>query len=144
MPKAGRFDTDPGQFVNGRKTLFWLMPFVQPNTARAATLRSLWVPDGNDPDHAAASKRIEDRLNVPNSECCASRYPPFITWTLIAANCVVFFIEISMSPAELDWFLYRFALIPARYFTPSWDSSLPIADYIPFVTNMFLHGGGCI
>jgi rhomboid family protein len=79
----------------------------------------------------------------PIQNAVPSRYPPLVTWTLITANCAVFFIELSMSPAELDWFLYRFALIPARYFTPSHygDASLAIADYVPFVSNMFLHGG---
>jgi membrane associated rhomboid family serine protease len=72
-----------------------------------------------------------------------SRYPPFITWTLIAINCTVFLIELSLSPGELERFLLRFALIPVRYFSspPYGDPSLSLADYLPFLSNMFLHGG---
>jgi len=73
-----------------------------------------------------------------------SRYPRVVTWAIIAANCAVFFlIEISLGPRELDWFLSRFALIPARYFAPHpyGDTSLALFDYLPFVSNMFLHGG---
>jgi membrane associated rhomboid family serine protease len=77
----------------------------------------------------------------PIQNAVPSRYPPFVTWTLIAANCAVFFVEISLSPAELEWFLSRFALIPARYFAPPPYASSAPADYLPFVTNMFLHGG---
>lgn len=48
-----------------------------------------------------------------------------------------------MSPAELEWFLARFALIPARYFAPPpyGDPGLTPLDYVPFLSNMFLHGG---
>ena len=77
----------------------------------------------------------------PIQNAVPSRYPPIITWTLIAANCAVFFIEISLGPAELEWFLSRFALIPARYFAPPHYAGPALADYLPFVTNMFLHGG---
>jgi membrane associated rhomboid family serine protease len=77
------------------------------------------------------------RTSVP------TRYPPAVTTTLIAANCALFLFQISLSPDELEWFLVNFALIPARYFVPE---ALGLAeptliDYLPFATNMFLHGG---
>lgn len=68
------------------------------------------------------------------------RYVPIATWALIAVNCAVFLIELSLSPPELEAFVLRYALIPARYFQPGLSASSP-ADYLPFVTNMFLHGG---
>ena len=37
------------------------------------------------------------------------RYPPIATWALIATNAVVFLFEVSLSPAELNEFLYRYA-----------------------------------
>ena len=69
------------------------------------------------------------------------RNPPVVTWALIAVNCVVFLYQISLSEPELELFLSRFALIPGRYFAPNAPSSLSVLDYLPFVTNMFLHGG---
>jgi membrane associated rhomboid family serine protease len=69
------------------------------------------------------------------------RNPPVVTWALIAVNCVVFLYQISLSEPELELFLSRFALIPARYFAPDAPSSLSVLDFLPFVTNMFLHGG---
>jgi membrane associated rhomboid family serine protease len=40
-------------------------------------------------------------------------------------------------------FLDRFALIPAQYFqlTAYGGQPLTLGDYLPFATNMFLHGG---
>src|SRR6185436_1143566 len=69
------------------------------------------------------------------------RNPPVVTWALIALNCLVFLYQISLSEPELELFLSRFALVPARYFAPDAPSSLGVLDYLPFVTNMFLHGG---
>ena len=69
------------------------------------------------------------------------RNPPVVTWALIALNCVVFLYQIGLSEPELELFLSRFALIPGRYFAPDAPSSLSVLDFLPFVTNMFLHGG---
>lgn len=72
-----------------------------------------------------------------------TRHVPIVTWVLIALNCAVFLIEVNLSPRALDLFLFRFALIPARYFQAGLfgDIASGPADYLPFFTNMFLHGG---
>jgi membrane associated rhomboid family serine protease len=75
------------------------------------------------------------RIAVP------SRYPPVVTWGLIAANCAIFLFEISLAPGDRELFLATFALIPARYFYSSGAATLSPADYLPFLSNMFLHGG---
>jgi hypothetical protein len=31
-----------------------------------------------------------------------TRYPPAATWALTAANCAVFFVQLNLSPAELQ------------------------------------------
>ena len=65
------------------------------------------------------------------------RYLPIATWALIATNAVVFLFEVSLSPSELNEFLYSFALVPARYFDSGmFDSSLSPTDYLPFVSNI--------
>jgi membrane associated rhomboid family serine protease len=78
----------------------------------------------------------------PIKNAVPTRYPPVVTWALIAANCLVFFVQLGLSPGEEELFLIRFALIPARYFglLPVGSASSP-ADYLPFLTMMFLHGG---
>ncbi len=80
---------------------------------------------------------------LPIRTSVSTRYPPAVTWTLIAINCAVFLFETSLGPRELELFLLNFALIPARYFMPHvFGLSEPsLFDYLPFVTNMFLRGG---
>src|ERR1700738_2646411 len=70
------------------------------------------------------------------------RYPPVITWMLIAINLFVLLIENSLSPFELEQFLSSFALIPARYsYLVGHGADISPADFLPFFTMMFLHGG---
>jgi hypothetical protein len=56
---------------------------------------------------------------IPLKNTVPSRYPPTVTWMLIAANCLVFLFQNSLGPLELEMFLRDFALIPARY-TAGW------------------------
>jgi len=79
----------------------------------------------------------------PIQDGVARRYPATITWVLIAVNTIVFLFQVSLSPSALERFLSAFALIPARYFGDL-AAAAPaegILDYLPFITNMFLHGG---
>jgi membrane associated rhomboid family serine protease len=80
---------------------------------------------------------------IPIQNAVPNRYPPVVTWALILSNCVVFLFQESLNPLELQKFLARFALIPARYFEiiAYADAHLTPADFVPFVTMMFLHGG---
>lgn len=70
------------------------------------------------------------------------RTAPFVTWSLIVINVAIFLYQISLSPPALDRFLAQYALIPGRYFVQLPFLPEPtLADYLPFATNMFLHGG---
>jgi len=79
----------------------------------------------------------------PIQDGVAKRYPATVTWALIAANGIVFLYQASLSPAALERFLLTFALVPARYFGRLAVEGRPggILDYLPFFSNMFLHGG---
>jgi membrane associated rhomboid family serine protease len=67
---------------------------------------------------------------------------PLINYLLILINVIIFFYEISLSPAELNGFFYLFGLVPARFSHPDWAylSGLYIDNYWSFFTNIFLHG----
>jgi membrane associated rhomboid family serine protease len=80
---------------------------------------------------------------IPIRNTVPSRYPPVITFMLIATNCAVFLFQDSLSVDELELLLRQFALIPARYTEafPSGDTGLDAADILPFFSMMFLHGG---
>src|SRR3982074_301108 len=78
---------------------------------------------------------------IPLKNAVPSRYPPVVTWILIATNCLVFLFQNSLSPLELEMFLRDFALIPARYTAALAYGELTLGDFVPMFTMMFLHGG---
>src|SRR5260370_29152704 len=78
---------------------------------------------------------------IPLKNTVPSRYPPVVTWMLIATNCLVFLFQNSLSPLELEQFLRDFALIPALYTTALTYGDLTPAEFVPLFTMMFLHGG---
>jgi membrane associated rhomboid family serine protease len=80
---------------------------------------------------------------IPIRDTIPSRSVPVVTWTLIAVNVAIFFYELTLEPAELQAFFYIFGMVPARYTHPEWAVwvGLPVDDYWPFLTSMFLHGG---
>ena len=79
---------------------------------------------------------------IPIRNAVPSRYPPMITWMLIAANCLMFLFQDSLSPDEFVEFLDQFALIPAHYTeVASGDTDQTAMDILPFFSMMFLHGG---
>src|ERR1700676_627995 len=80
---------------------------------------------------------------IPIRNAVPSRYPPVVTWILIATNCLVFLFQDSLSPVELELLLSQFALIPTRYSEDfaSGETDLAAVDFLPFFTMMFRHGG---
>jgi membrane associated rhomboid family serine protease len=80
---------------------------------------------------------------IPIKDTVPRRTFPFVTMAIIAANGIVFLSELSMPEQQLNYFVYLFGLVPARYTHPSWavHMGLPLDTYWPFITNTFLHGG---
>jgi membrane associated rhomboid family serine protease len=80
---------------------------------------------------------------LPIRDTIPSKNVPIGTWSLILVNSVVFIFELMMPEPVLQAFFYHFGLVPARYSHPEFALWLgvPIDDYWPFITSMFLHGG---
>jgi len=77
---------------------------------------------------------------IPIHDTIKSRESPFITLTLILINAWAFLYELSLG-RELEAFILRYGLVPARYtLSAGWDEDL-LFRYLPFFTSMFLHGG---
>jgi membrane associated rhomboid family serine protease len=96
------------------------------------------------PDLVRRPRRaFEEAQMIPIRNAVPSRYPPVITWMLIATNCLVFSFQDNLSPYEFRLLLSQFALIPARYSEvfASGDADLAAVDIFPFFSMMFLHGG---
>jgi membrane associated rhomboid family serine protease len=79
----------------------------------------------------------------PIGDSVSKSRPAILVWGIIAANAAAFLFQLTLSEGELQWFLYQHALVPRRYFFPSWGefNGLSPLDLIPFITNTFLHGG---
>lgn len=79
----------------------------------------------------------------PISDSVPRRSAPFMIWTLIALNGIVFFLEVNLPPARAEWLIYHYGLVPARYSDPAWALSVGLnpSDWLPFISNTFLHGG---
>ncbi|HRT63000.1 MAG TPA: rhomboid family intramembrane serine protease [Syntrophales bacterium] len=70
------------------------------------------------------------------------RHFPLVTWLIICVNVAIYYMETALGNDDMVQLMNRFAVIPARY---GHDGSflglqLPIADYLPLLTGMFLHG----
>lgn len=80
---------------------------------------------------------------IPLRDTIPSRRIPFVTWSLIGINAVIFLIELGLDDRVLTGLFYLFGIVPARYTHPGWARwvGLPVDDYWPFLTSMFIHGG---
>jgi membrane associated rhomboid family serine protease len=81
---------------------------------------------------------------IPIRDTIPARNPPIATWTLIVVNAVMFLLELTMAPPELDYFARLFGIVPARYMHAEWAAAVGLSPstYWPFLTSMFLHGSG--
>jgi membrane associated rhomboid family serine protease len=78
---------------------------------------------------------------IPLRDNIRSRSFPFITILLIVVNFYSFYQELILSDATLNSFIENYGLIPAVFLANLTRHPLDIATYIPFISNLFLHGG---
>jgi membrane associated rhomboid family serine protease len=92
-------------------------------------------------ERAAAIERAPSLF--PLRDNVSRTHQAVVVWTIIALNVVAFLYQLTLSPRELQVFLYQHALVPVRYFDPgwAWQVGLPPTNFTPFLTNTFLHGG---
>jgi membrane associated rhomboid family serine protease len=76
---------------------------------------------------------------IPVRDTIPSRTTPVVTWSLLAVNTIVFFYELGLEPETLRQVFFLFGVVPARFTHPEWVG-LPVDEYWPFLTSMFLHG----
>lgn len=72
---------------------------------------------------------------IPLRDTIRSRYRPWMTYLILAANAVVFLFQLTLSDSQLQWFVNNFALLPA-----SWQTD-PFWFAVTVFTSMFMHGG---
>ena len=73
---------------------------------------------------------------IPLRDNIETRTSPFVTWALIAANCYIFYLQISAGGmAGFDRFVDHYAVIPKHLFAN------PTKYWPTLFTAAFLHGG---
>ena len=78
---------------------------------------------------------IKDSIRIPLA--------PVVTYGLILVNALVFLYQTSLSQQDAINFSYEHALVPRRYFDPSWAVAYGLnpTNYLPFIEGVFMHGG---
>lgn len=68
---------------------------------------------------------------------------PWITILLVLLQGAVFAYELSLPPQQLERLVHAVGLTPARFGDPLWRAQFGLApaDFWPFFTSLFLHGG---
>jgi len=79
----------------------------------------------------------------PVSVSVPTRFQPAVTYALIGTNALVFLLQASLPDRAQEAVAYSYGLVPARYTNPEWALRVGLdpGDYLPLVTNMFMHGG---
>lgn len=78
---------------------------------------------------------------IPLGDDRKLRRTPWMVW-LIVGLCTGAFLCLQLMPAELrQEVIFRYGLVPARYRWPTWSHwvGLDPKDFLPFLTNLFLH-----
>jgi membrane associated rhomboid family serine protease len=65
---------------------------------------------------------------IPLRDVIPSRTFPFVTITIIVLNALAWILELSLSPEDLERFLFIYGVVPANFHLPT------------LFTSMFLHG----
>lgn len=79
----------------------------------------------------------------PIKDTVPRQHFPVMTFTIITVNVLAFLLELGLPQGAQNDLIYLFGLVPARYTHPAWAEfvGLPLDNYWPFLTNLFLHGG---
>jgi rhomboid family protein len=80
---------------------------------------------------------------IPVRDTVPCLHTPVLTWTLMVLNASIFLLLLAPPAQVVQNIFYLYGLIPARFTHPDWalQVGLPVHDYWPFLTNMFLHAG---
>jgi membrane associated rhomboid family serine protease len=74
---------------------------------------------------------------IPLRDTVRSRSLPWMTWSLIALNLLIFLYESTLPANQFDLLISVFGLVPARLSL----TSIRLLPWLTLVTSMFLHGG---
>ena len=78
---------------------------------------------------------------IPIRDTTRSRNYPVVNTLLIAANVLIFFVQLMQGPRQ-DEFIFTYGLVPARYSVPEIGAYFTsFQQVLALISFMFLHGG---
>ena len=78
---------------------------------------------------------------IPLRDTIPSRTVPYINYTFILLNLLLFLYQVSLG-YHLERFLYTWGVVPAKFFAPFSIGQIGLVERTaPLLTSMFLHGG---
>ena len=78
---------------------------------------------------------------IPLRDNVHSRSFPLMTVLIILVNFYFFHHELSLDSTALQNFINHYGLVPAAFLAKLLKNPLSLSDYIPLISNLFLHGG---
>ena len=78
---------------------------------------------------------------IPLRDNIQIRSFPFVTILLFLINCYVFYLELTATNQQIAEIMNRYSLVPAAFVKAITQQSLYMGDYLPLISNLFLHGG---
>ncbi len=77
------------------------------------------------------------RDNIP------TRHRPYMVWTILAVNVLIFVLMLPLGPVQENGVFHLFGVVPARFFHPDWAvwRGYPEGGSIAFFAHMFIHSG---
>ena len=77
---------------------------------------------------------------IPLRDNIQIRSFPFVTILLILSNCYVFYLESTATSQQFTWLMTHYSLVPTQLVKTLTQQSLWPGDYLPLLSNLFLHG----
>ncbi|MBC8016625.1 MAG: rhomboid family intramembrane serine protease [Sporomusaceae bacterium] len=77
---------------------------------------------------------------IPLRDNIQIRSFPFVTILLILSNCYVFYLEYTVTDQQLGLIMTHYSLVPADFINALTQQSIRLSDYVPLLSNLFLHG----
>jgi membrane associated rhomboid family serine protease len=83
---------------------------------------------------------------IPIDDENPTRITPYVTYTLIAVNILVFIYELTLSDRGLTQFFYEWAIVPRQFTGAITGNPVPVLrgeppEFFTFISSQFLHGG---
>lgn len=78
---------------------------------------------------------------IPLRDSVRPKSIPFINYSLILLNILVFYKEVTLSPDQLELLIDRFGLVPKAFSSLQWENLINGLQLLPtLTTSTFLHG----